>query len=77
MSDLRESGQIEQDADLIGFLYPDPETKTDSLKPSDPRTIFFRIGKQRNGVRDFDIPLTFFPDIVTFETQARKSPPEK
>lgn len=58
LSDLRESGAIEQDADLVGFLYPNSK---DDIK-KDPRKAFERnlkIAKHRNGrtgflVYDFD-----------------------
>lgn len=71
LSDLRESGQIEQDADVIAFLYPDPTQSEDDPNYQTARRIFFRIGKQRNGPRDFDVPLIFLPEIVKFESAAR------
>jgi len=47
MSDLRESGSIEQDADVIGFLYREfYQTEKDS---SDMQPVEFNITKQRNG----------------------------
>ena len=46
MSDLRESGSIEQDADIVGFLYRDDYYDTESEKQN---IIEIIISKQRNG----------------------------
>jgi replicative DNA helicase len=58
LSDLRESGAIEQDADIVMFLYSDPE---------DPEnTIQLIIAKQRNGPTG-SIRLFFSREICRFE----------
>ena len=52
MSDLRDSGAIEQDADLIMFLYPakaEAEGANADADPPDGADIMLEIAKQRNG----------------------------
>jgi replicative DNA helicase len=77
LSDLRESGSIEQDADFVGLLwreeyYADDE---DEKKESEGRAEL-KIAKQRNGPVG-DVPLTFLKTITRFEDRApeRDEPP--
>ncbi len=63
LSDLRESGAIEQDADLVTFLYreekpQDPNSPQQVMSEVDSRKIEYIISKHRNG-STADIPLIF------------------
>ncbi len=73
MSDLRESGSIEQDADLIGLLYK-PDSDEDEVAPveSDGLPVSLVIAKQRNGPTG-DVPLTFLKPYTRFESAAKFS----
>lgn len=49
MSDLRESGSIEQDADIVGFLYRDDYYNKEARTEDNNSISEFIIGKHRNG----------------------------
>lgn len=70
MADLRGSGQFEQDADVIAMLYLRDPDGAELLAPDVPREVLFRLVKQRNGVRDWDIPLDFFPAWTRFQERS-------
>tara|TARA_B100000965_G_scaffold122845_1_gene101605 strand:- start:182 stop:1552 length:1371 start_codon:yes stop_codon:yes gene_type:complete len=63
MADLRDSGAIEQDADVILFIYRDSEYNEDS---EDGNKAEINIGKQRNGPTG-KIHLTFLEEFTRFE----------
>lgn len=72
LSDLRESGSIEQDADLVGLLvrqeyYADSEEEKEETEGKAELII----AKQRNGPTG-DVPLTFRKEFTRFEDRARE-----
>jgi replicative DNA helicase len=75
LSDLRESGAIEQDADLVALLYrPNTDSGSDDEDGSGPELdaipVKLIIAKQRNGPQG-EIDLTFFKGFTRFESAAK------
>ena len=76
LSDLRESGAIEQDADVVGLLYkPKSGSEDDEGGPAaeeDSVPVNLLIAKQRNGPTG-DVNLTFLKSYTRFESAAKVS----
>jgi len=74
LSDLRESGSIEQDADVVIFLFRERKAAEESEAEGevDRRGIEMKliVGKQRNGPTG-DIPIVFMRPYAKFESMAR------
>ena len=77
MSDLRESGSIEQDADLVGLLYKQEAGDDDEAAPveGDGIPVSLVIAKQRNGPTG-DVHMTFLKPYTRFESAAKFSDEE-
>jgi len=70
LSDLRESGSIEQDADLVLFLYREDLYKKEE-NPDEEGIVQVIIGKQRNGPTGV-VKLAFIDQWTKFENLARE-----
>src|SRR5215831_18458137 len=72
LSDLRESGSIEQDADVVGLLVRPEYYETDEdVRQEKAGEAELIIAKQRNGPTG-DVPLTFLKQYTRFENRARE-----
>lgn len=78
LSDLRESGSIEQDADAVMFLYRESYYNNEGPQSS-PEQAELIVAKNRAGETG-TITLNWFPNITTFREQeyygSREAPPE-
>ena len=74
LSDLRESGALEQDADVVVFIYRDEVYNKEENNPNRGKAELI-IAKQRNGPIG-TIPLVFLSQYTRFENAAREDMPE-
>ncbi len=72
LSNLRESGSIEQDADIVGFIHRDTEKQKDASEEEKVKGLDaeFIIEKNRNG-EPGRIPLSFFPLLASFGSSTK------
>ena len=64
LSDLRESGSIEQDADIVMFLY-NPENYNDVISNDEPGTVYLLLAKHRSGSTG-EIKLKWISELTTY-----------
>jgi replicative DNA helicase len=69
LSDLRESGSIEQDSDVVMFIYRDAYYNPDSPEGNKAE---IHIAKHRNGPTGV-VELIFIPQLTQFQNAARRS----
>lgn len=72
LSDLRESGAIEQDADFVGLLYKPSTKEPENEAQAEAQAVHLLIAKQRNGPVGV-VPLTFLKNYTRFESAAKVS----
>lgn len=72
LSDLRESGAIEQDADLILFPFRPAyyEQGGEVRAKTEEEAAELHIGKNRNGIANVVIPCTFVPGLASYKLRA-------
>ena len=72
MSDLRESGSIEQDADIVAFLYRDDYYNKSAQKQTNISVTELIVGKHRNG-NTGTIELLFERNMSNFRNYLKKA----
>ncbi len=75
LADLRESGALEQDADVVAFIYREEQYKTpeerDSMPEEQKNIAELIIAKQRNGPTG-TVDLRFTPSSMRFDSLYRE-----
>ncbi len=74
LSDLRESGAIEQDADVVMFIHREDDSQEGGAPQTDNRAaipVELIVAKQRNGPVG-SVDLIFLPEYTRFESRARE-----
>ena len=66
LSHLKDCGAIEQDADVVGFIYSD---KPDQDEEAEAVSRMFKVAKDRNGEAPVFIPLTLLKPFTRFESR--------
>jgi replicative DNA helicase len=74
LSDLRESGSIEQDADVVAFIHRESYyTRDEDTSKDDKANAEIIIAKQRNGPTG-SIPVSFIATSTCFESYSQREP---
>lgn len=77
LSDLRESGSIEQDADVVMFIYRksrDDNYHKEEIRPEERGLVELYVSKHRNGPIGM-VPLFFDENHVSFRSLSKNQPP--
>lgn len=69
LSDLRESGSIEQDADVVMFVYRDEYYHPEKPEAKGAAELLLR--KNRGGINNRDVDMCFNPNKVRFTEQVK------
>ena len=72
LSDLRESGSLEQDADIVMFIHRDPMSDDQTTRNKAEMIV----AKHRNGPTHNGIGMVFIEELAKFENAARSPEPE-